>query len=97
MKEDIGYKAVEAIVDRNIESEVNWDGISEIGLLGIDEISLKKGYKDFITLITSRSEKGTRIICLIKCHTSVILGQLSGNNISYTVPRVIVKCGVCKK
>jgi len=66
MKDDIGYKAVEAIVDRNIESEVNWDDISEIGLLGIDEISLKKGYKDFITLITSRSEKGTRIICLIK-------------------------------
>jgi transposase len=66
MKEDIGYKAVEAIVDRNIESEVNWDGISGIGLLGIDEISLKKGYKDFITLITSRSEKGIRIICLIK-------------------------------
>jgi hypothetical protein len=45
---------------------VNWDDISKIGLLGIDEISLKKGYKDFITLITSRSEKGTRIIRLIK-------------------------------
>jgi transposase len=45
---------------------VNWDDILEIGLLGIDEISLKKGYQDFVTLITSRSEKGTRIICLIK-------------------------------
>ena len=66
MKEDLGYKAVEAIVDRYIESEVNWDDILEIGLLGIDEISLKKGYQDFVTLITSHSEKGTRIICLIK-------------------------------
>ena len=65
-KEDLGYKAIEAIVDRYIESKVNWNDISEIGLLGIDEISLKKGYKDFITLITSRSESGTRIICLIK-------------------------------
>jgi transposase len=65
-KEDLGYKAIEAIVDRYIESKVNWNDISEIGLLGIDEISLKKGYKDFITLITSRSESGTRIICLIR-------------------------------
>ncbi len=32
MKEDLGYKAVEAIVDRYIESEVNWDDILEIGL-----------------------------------------------------------------
>ena len=66
LKEDLGYKAIEAIVDRYIESEVNWNDISEIGLLGIDEISLKKGYQDFVTLITSRSEKGTRIICIIK-------------------------------
>ena len=66
IKEDLGYKAIEAIVDRYIDSDVDWAKVSELGLLGIDEISLKKGHKDFVTLITSRTAEGIRIICLIK-------------------------------
>ena len=41
IKEDLGYKAIEAIIDRYIDSEVNWNDFDRIGLLGIDEISLK--------------------------------------------------------
>jgi hypothetical protein len=52
---------------------VNWDDISKIGLLGIDEISLKKGYKDFITLITSRSEKGTSTFLSSKINDYILL------------------------
>ena len=66
IKEDLGYKAIEAVVDRYIETEVNWDNIPKIGLLGIDEISLKKGYKDYVTLITSRTEGGVQIIAVLK-------------------------------
>lgn len=66
IKENLGYKAIEAIVDRYIETEVSWDNITEIGLLGIDEISLKKGYRDYVTLITSRSNGEVRIMCLLK-------------------------------
>lgn len=42
IKEDLGYKAIEAVIDRYIDTEVNWSNINELGLLGIDEISLKK-------------------------------------------------------
>lgn len=66
VKENLGYKAIEAIVDRYIDTAVNWDNIAEIGLLGIDEISLKKGYKDYVTLITSRSNGEVKIISLLK-------------------------------
>lgn len=65
-KEDLGYKAIEGIIDRYIETEVNWNSISAIGLLGIDEISLKKGYKDYVTLITARTEGCVRIISILK-------------------------------
>ena len=66
IKEDLGYKAIEVVVDRHIETEVNSDNIAKIGLLGIDEISLKKGYKDYITLITSRTEGGIQIVAVLK-------------------------------
>ena len=66
IKEDLGYKAIEAIIDRYIDSEVNWNDFDRIGLLGIDEISLKKGYKDYVTLITSKTAGGVKIISIIK-------------------------------
>jgi len=73
IKEDLGYKAIEAVVDRHIETEVNWDNIAKIGLLGIDEISLKKGYKDYVTLITSRTEGGIQIIAVLKGREKAIV------------------------
>ena len=66
VKEDIGYKAIEGIVDRYVSTEVEWDKIEDIGLLGLDEISLKKGYKDYVTLITSKTANEIKIIAVLK-------------------------------
>ncbi len=66
IKENIGYDAVQGIVDRNILEKVNWKDFKELGLLGLDEVSLKKGHKDFITLITSRSDGKIKILGVIK-------------------------------
>ena len=65
-KEDLGYKTVEAIIDRYISTEVEWSKITEIGLLGLDEISLKKGYKDYVTLVTSKTATDLKILAVIK-------------------------------
>ncbi len=66
IKEDLGYKAIEGIIDRYVDTEINWNQINEIGLLGLDEISLKKGYKDYVTLITSKTTRGIRILAVIR-------------------------------
>lgn len=77
IKEDLGYQAITAIVDRQVAVEVAWHSINEIGLLGIDEISLKKGYRDFVTLVTSRTANGIRILAVLKGHEKeTILGFL---------------------
>jgi transposase len=68
IKEDLGYQAIQAIVDRQIEAEVNWKLIKELGLLGIDEISLKKGHSDYVTLVTSRVHEETRIVAVLAGH-----------------------------
>lgn len=66
IKEGIGPGAVEGILRRRVSSKVNWKTFKELGLLGIDEISLKKGYQDYVTIISSRSGGKTRILTVIK-------------------------------
>jgi transposase len=66
IKEDVGYQAIQAIVDRQIETEIHWKSIKKIGLLGLDEISLKKGHRDFVTLVTSCRANTVKIIAVLK-------------------------------
>jgi len=58
LKEDLTPDALEGIVDRWIESEVDWDRVPGFTVLGIDEIALKKGHGDFVAVITARLESG---------------------------------------
>jgi len=66
IKENIGYDAVVGIIDRYIGKKVNWKEINSLYILGIDEISLKKGHKDFVTIVTARNGDGKiRILAVI--------------------------------
>lgn len=58
IKEDIGYEAIEGVIDRYISSEVNWAEIKKFRILGLDEISLKKGHRDFVVIVTARLANG---------------------------------------
>ena len=58
LKEQVGYDAVVGALNRQIEPEINWDEIDEIGTLGIDEISRRKGRKKYSAIITARQPKG---------------------------------------
>lgn len=64
-KEDIGYDAVTGIIDRHIGRHINWNEIRYIGTIGIDEISLRKGHGDFVTVVTSLSDEGTKILAVL--------------------------------
>jgi transposase len=58
LKEELGYKALEGIVDRWISREVNWAEVQGLKILGLDEIALKKGHRDFVVSVTARSAAG---------------------------------------
>jgi hypothetical protein len=51
IKEGLGYEAVMGIIDRCISTEVNWQKVTKIDVIGLDEISLKKGHKDFVAIV----------------------------------------------
>lgn len=57
-KENIGYKAVEGAIARSIQTQVNWAKYTHLNIIGIDEIALRKGRKNYVALITTRQENG---------------------------------------
>ncbi len=75
IKEEIGYGAVMGIIDRRIEGEVNWDEIERTDTIGIDEISLKKGHRDFVTIVTSRTNGQTKILGILKGREKITVKQ----------------------
>lgn len=64
-KEGIGYALVENVLRQRIPCEVEWSEIESLDVLGIDEISLKKGHKDFVAIITSRQPNGDIILLAV--------------------------------
>lgn len=65
IKEDIGYEAVMGIISRYIAQVVDWSLIKRLEVIGIDEISLKKGHKDFVTIVTGRVSGKTIILGIL--------------------------------
>lgn len=66
-KEGIGYDTVEAIIGREFGESLDWGTLTELPILGIDEISLKKGHRDFATIVTVRDDSGhTRILGVLE-------------------------------
>ena len=65
-KEGIGEGVVSRLLDAYISTEVDWNTVEEIGQLGIDEISIRKGHKDFVTIITARLRGEIRLLAVLK-------------------------------
>lgn len=62
-KDHISYRTIERVIENNIPAEIDWDKINALHTIGIDEISNRKGYQDYIAVITHRDEN---------CNTSVL-------------------------
>lgn len=57
-KEDVGYEAVQGALGRHIDTQVNWAEFSELNVIGIDEIALTKGRRNFIAILTTQQADG---------------------------------------
>jgi transposase len=63
IKERVGYDAVLGAMQRRISTEVDWSVYTKLDVLGLDEIALKKGHRDFVTIVTARLN-GERVVVL---------------------------------
>jgi len=57
-KERLGYDAVVGALKRSVNNQVDWATFTELGVLGIDEIALTKGRKNYVAIITTRQADG---------------------------------------
>lgn len=65
LKEKVGYDAILGALQRQAESEVNWDEIQNLGTIGIDEIAHKKGRKSYRAVITARQDDGSVVVLAV--------------------------------
>lgn len=63
IKEQMSYDGVLGVMERRICTEKDWSRHTRIGRLGLDEIALRKGHRDFVTIVTGRLDDD-RIVLL---------------------------------
>lgn len=64
-KERIGQKVIQAVLDRQVTKDVNWDLIETLETLGIDEITMKKGHQSYLTVISAKSDTSSPVVIAV--------------------------------
>lgn len=61
-KEGVGYDSVLGVLERRISASVDWWQYTCLGVVGLDEIALKKGHRNFVVIVTARLGDGKVVI-----------------------------------
>ena len=77
-KEHISYEKLELAVNKSIATEVNWDAYSSLKIIGIDEFAIKKGYNDYVTVISTKPSDEGKVSVI-----AVLSGRLKENVLSF--------------
>lgn len=64
-KEGVAYDCVLGVLERRISASVDWWQYASLGVLGLDEIALKKGHRNFVVVVTARLEDGRVVILAV--------------------------------
>ena len=64
-KERLSYDDVKGVLNRRVEKQVNWNKFKKIKMLGLDEIALKKGHKDFVVIVSTRINGIIKILAIL--------------------------------
>ena len=65
----VGYKTVGRVLSRKVGDSVDWSLYDKLDTIGIDEISMKKGHKDYVTIVSIRTEEKVRVIAVLPGRT----------------------------
>ena len=64
-KYGVTEKEVQGIVDRQLAGKVDWSQFTTLGVIGIDEIAIKKGRSNYITIVTALVNGKVQILGVI--------------------------------
>lgn len=64
--EQIGYDAILGALTRQVDTEIDWDQVTDLNTIGIDEISTRKGHNAYAAIISARQTDGTvRVLAVL--------------------------------
>lgn len=58
LKEKLGYEAVVGIINRHVNTQVDWFEFERLEVIGLDEIALKKGHSDYVVIVSAQLKEG---------------------------------------
>jgi transposase len=61
----LSAEAVEGILNRRVAQTVDWASLKVLGVLGLDEIALKKGHRDFVTIVSAQPPGGALTVLAV--------------------------------
>jgi transposase len=64
-KVEVSQEIVEGTLERWVAHTVDWDEFERLGVIGIDEIALKRGHRDFVVIVTTLSQSGVAILAVL--------------------------------
>ena len=64
-KHQVPYGCVRGLLTRYVRGEVDWEQFKQLRQIGLDEISLLKGHKNFVTIVSTRNEQGEPAILAV--------------------------------
>jgi len=64
-KHEVAYGVLRGLLLRQVSDQVEWSQITSLRVLGLDEISLLKGHRDFVTIVSTRDAEGGPVILAV--------------------------------
>ena len=77
-KEKVSYEKVEIAINKSIATKVDWDAYSSLKIVGIDEFAIKKGYNDYVTVISTKAESDAQVKVI-----AVLQGRLKDDVVAF--------------
>jgi transposase len=58
-KAQVSYDSMVGVLERCVLNKVDWERYGDLNVLGLDEIALKKGQRDYVVIVSTRLKDGT--------------------------------------
>lgn len=64
--EQIGYDAILGALTRQVDTEIDWDQVTDLNTIGVDEIATRKGHNAYAAIISARQKDGkVRVLAVL--------------------------------
>lgn len=64
-KHRVGYDLLRGVLTRYVSDQVEWSQFEQLRVLGLDEISLRTGHRDFVTIVSTQDEAGRPVVLAV--------------------------------